>query len=316
MRVSGMTQPNSLENKMSHVIGRICLAVLRGLTCFIIVTGIAHAGETLDRIERTGAITLTNRDTSIPFSYMDASGKPIGYTVDICMKLVDAISAQLKRPGLKVRFVQVNPSSRFPAIIEGKADLECGPTTNNAERRKIISFTIPNFIASAKMVVKANSGIKNWSDLRDRTVVTTKATTNAQSIAERNNVRALNIRLIEANDDRESFQKIVDGKADVFAMDDVLLYGLKANVKNPDDYDVVGSPLTVEPYAIMFSRQDLELKKIVDTEMARIIQSGEIYSLYRKWFNSPIPPNGANLNMPMNRLLRASFQFPSDKVAD
>lgn len=301
---------------MRHPLGRRCLSVLQFLAVAIPVSGASHAGETLDRIERSGKIVLTNRDGSVPFSYLDASGKPIGYTVDICLKLVDAIGAHLKHSDLKVKFIQVTPSSRFSAIAEGKADLECGPTTNNAERRKIAAFTIANFIASAKMVVKANSGIRNWSDLRDKTVVTTKATTNAQSISERNNVRALNIKLIEAGDDRESFQQVVDGKADVFAMDDVLLYGLKANLPHPDDYAVVGSPLTVEPYAIMFSRQDPELKKIVDAEMARIIQSGEIYGLYQKWFNAPIPPTGINLNMPMNRLLRASFQFPSDKVAD
>lgn len=285
-----------------------CLAVA-------VSTG-AGAGETLDRIERSGRIVLTNRDASVPFSYLDADGKPIGYTVDICMKLADAISAQLKRPGLPVKFVQVTPSSRFAAIVEGTADLECGPTTNNAERRKIAGFTIANFIASAKMIVKTDSGIRNWSDLRGKTVVTTRATTNAQSIAERNNVRALNISLIEANDDRESFQQVVEGKADVFAMDDVLLYGLRATARRPEDYAVVGAALTVEPYAIMFSKKDVELKKIVDAEMARIIQSGEIHALYQKWFNSPIAPKGANLNMPMNRLLRASFQFPSDKVAD
>lgn len=276
----------------------------------------SHAGETLDRIARGGKIILANREASIPFSYLDANGKPIGYTVDLCMKLVDAIKLQLKRPDLQVGFIQVTPASRFPAIVEGKADLECGPTTNNAERRKLVGFTIANFIASAKMVVRENSGIKSWSDLRGKTIVTTKATTNAQSIAERNNVRALNITLIEAKDDRESFQLVETGKADAFAMDDVLLYGLKSSARRPAGYAVVGQALTVEPYAIMFSRQDAELKKIVDAEMARVINSGEIYGLYQKWFDTPIPPDGINLHMPMNSLLRASFRFPSDKVAD
>ncbi|MFZ6778754.1 amino acid ABC transporter substrate-binding protein [Undibacterium sp. Ji83W] len=290
--------------------------LIMAAAAFSISSNSAMAGETLERISRSGKIVLATRDASIPFSYKDNNGKPLGYTVDICLKLVDAIKLQLKRPDLRIDYMQVTPSSRFKAITEGLADLECGPTTNTAERRALVGFTIANFIASAKMLVKKDSGIRNWADLRNKTIVTTAATTNAKSIADRNDVGALRITLLEAKDDLESFHQVETGKADAFAMDDVLLYGLKAMSRHPADYQVVASPLTVEPYAIMFSKNDIELKKLMDAEMARIIYNGDVEKLYKKWFNNPIPPSGVNLDMPMNALLRNSFQFPSDKVAD
>ncbi len=290
--------------------------LMAAITTFSTFNNLAVAGEALERISRSGRVVLATRDASIPFSYKGSDGKPVGYTVDICHRLVDALRLQLKRPDLRIDYVQVTPASRFKAIMEGQADLECGPTTNTAERRTLVGFTIANFIASARMLVKKDSGIRNWADLRNKTIVTTAATTNAKSIAERNDVSALRITLLEAKDDLDSFHQLETGKADAFAMDDVLLYGLKAMSGHPADYQVVASPLTVEPYAIMFSRNDLELKKLMDTEMARIIYNGDVEKLYRKWFNNPIPPSGVNLDMPMNALLRNSFQFPSDKVAD
>lgn len=298
---------------------RYRLAAVAG--CVLLMSGgiaarHAQAGETLDRIERTGKIVLGSRDASIPFSYSTGHGRPIGYTMDICLKLVDAIKKHVKRADLEIAFLPVTPSTRFTSIVEGKSDLDCGPNTNTLERRQRVAFTIPNFIATSRMLVRANTGIRNWSDLRGKTIVTTEGTTNARSIVERNNVRTLNIRLIEAGDDGQSFRQVETGLADAFAMDDVLLFGLRAASKKPDAYAVVGDPLTVEPYAIMFSKKDAELKRIVDGEMARLILSGEINALYAKWFNSPIPPDGINLNMPMNPLLRSSFQFPSDKVGD
>lgn len=300
---------------MPGIFQRRCIGALFLLASSVIGANGAGAGETLDRIARTGQVVLTARN-SVPFSYLNVNGAQIGYTVDICMKIVDAIRAQLKQPSLSVKFVQVTPSSRFQMIMDGKADLECGPSTNNAERRKLVSFTVGNFIATGKMIVKTNSGIRNWPDLHDKVIVTTAATTNAQSIAARNNVRALNITLIEAKEDPESFRNVQDGKADAFAMDDVLLYGLRANAPNPADYVIVGDPLTVEMYAISFSKKDSDLKKIVDVAMARMIDSKEIFKLYEKWFQSPIPPNGINLNMPMSPWLRSSFEFPSDGTSD
>ncbi len=273
------------------------------------------AGETLDRIAKTGKVVLTNREASIPFSYV-VDGQPVGYSVDICLRLVAAIRTAIRQPDLKVEFFQVTSATRIPAITEGKADLECGSTTNNAERRKQVGFTIAHFIAGARMLVRADSGIKNWVDLRGKTIVTTRGTTNAKSIAERNDVRSLNIRLVEAEDHSRSFAMVENRSADAFAMDDVLLFGLRAAASRPADYAVVGDLLSVEPYAVMFSKKDAGLKAIADKEMARLIDSGELHKLYDKWFMQPIPPKNTNLAMPMSGLLRESFRYPSDKVAD
>lgn len=289
------------------------------LSMYVVLLGaiqFAQAGEVLDRIEKSGKVVIANREASVPFSFLDGDKKPVGYAVDICLKIVDALKTRLKRPDLKVNFLQVTSASRIPAIVEGKADLECGSTTNNAERRKLVAFTIPHFIAGARVLVRAGSDIKNWSDLRNKTIVTTKGTTNAKSLMERNDVRNLNIKLIEAEDHGQSFAMVESGKADAFAMDDVLLFGLRANAKNPSDFAVVGDLLTIEPYAIMFSKNDPEFKKFVDLELARLIDGGDIHKLYDKWFMRPIPPKNVRLDMRMGLLLRQSLRFPSDKVAD
>lgn len=273
-----------------------------------------HAGKVLERIERGGVIRITHREASVPFSYLDDKNRPVGFAVDVCHRMAEAIRRRLKRPDLKVEYVPVTSASRIPTIVEGRADLECGSTTYNEERSRVVAFTIPYFFAGARMVVKSGSGIRNWVDLRGKTVVTTKGTTNAQSIRERSEVRGLALTLVEAADHVESFRMVEAGRADAFAMDDVLLYGLRAQAHRPQDFVVVGDPLTVEPYAIMFSRHDSALKALVDAEMAEIIHSGEFQRLYRKWFESPIPPRNANLQMPMGHMLRESLRFPSDKV--
>lgn len=275
----------------------------------------AFAGETLDRIANTGKVVLASREASIPFSYV-VDGRPIGYSVDICRRIVEGIKTVLKRTDLKIEFLQVTSDTRIQAVKDGKADLECGSTTNNAERRKQVTFTIPHFIAGARMLVRADSGIKSWGDLRGKTIVTTKGTTNAKSIMVRNDVSNLHIRLIEAEDHSRSYEMVQNRSADAFAMDDVLLFGLRAAAAKPADFAIVGELLSVEPYSVMFSKIDLELKAIVDKEMARLIESGELAKLYEKWFMRPISPKNANLGMPMSSLLRDSLRYPSDKVAD
>lgn len=281
----------------------------------LVVLAPAFAGETLDRIAKTGKVVIANREASIPFSYV-VDGRPIGYSIDICRGIVEGIKAALKRPDLGIEFFQVTSDTRIPAIREGKADLECGSTTNNAERRKLVGFTIPHFIAGSRMLVRADSGIRNWVDLRGKTIVTTKGTTNAKTIMVRNDVRSLNIKLIEAEDHSRSFEMVQSRNADAFAMDDVLLFGLRASAAKPAEFAIVGDLLSVEPYSVMFSKTDFALKAIVDKEMAKLIESGEIVKLYEKWFMRPIPPKNANLGMPMSSLLRDSLRYPSDKVAD
>ncbi len=279
-------------------------------------TGSAYAGDTLAKIKQSGTITIANRDASLPFSYLDDNKKPVGYAIDICQRLTDAIKKELKMPQLNVVYVTVSPSNRIQTIVDGKADLECGSTTNNAERRQQVAFTIPHFVAGARMLVRTDSGIKNWLDLHDKRVVTTKGTTTIKLLNDRDKVRSLGLKLVEGRDHDESFSMVEKREAEAFAMDDVLLYGLRANAKNPSDFQIVGDALSTEAYAIMMRKDDPAFKSFIDKEMAALITEGEVAKLYDKWFTKPVPPKNLNLNMPMGYILKDLMRYPTDKVAD
>jgi ABC-type amino acid transport substrate-binding protein len=276
----------------------------------------AHAQGMLDQIRSSQAITIAHRDTSIPFSYLDADQKPVGYAMDLCLKVVDALKRELKIPALKINYLSVTSATRIPSIAQGKAAMECGSTTNTAERRKQVDYTIAHFISSARFLVRNDSGIAKLEDLQGRSVVSTKGSTNIKTLERINAERALNMKVLEAADHGEAFGMVAQKKVDAFAMDDVLLFGLRANSAQPEAFSVIGKPMTIEPYAIMLPKGDAAFKKLVDTEIRRIIVSGEINAIYRKWFEQPIPPKGINLGLPMPYMLRDSFKFPSDKVAD
>jgi ABC-type amino acid transport substrate-binding protein len=276
----------------------------------------AHAQGMLEQIRSSQAITIAHRDTSIPFSYLDADQKPVGYAMDLCLKVVDALKRELKIPALKVNYLSVTSATRIPSIAQGKAAMECGSTTNTAERRKQVDYTIAHFISSARFLVRNDSGLLKLEDLSGKNVVSTKGSTNIKTLERINAERALNMKVLEAADHGEAFGMVAQKKADAFAMDDVLLFGLRANSAQPEAFTVIGKPMTIEPYAIMLPKGDAAFKKIVDTEIRRIILSGEINAIYRKWFEQPIPPKGINLNLPMPYMLRDSFKYPSDKVAD
>jgi glutamate/aspartate transport system substrate-binding protein len=194
--------------------------------------------------------------------------------------------------------------------------MECGSKTNSAERRKLVDYTIAHFISTSKFLVRTDAGIEKLEDLRSKTVASTKGTTMIKTLQRVDTDSLLKLNIIEAQDHAEAVSMVVNKKADAFAMDDVLLYGLRANSAQPEELKIIGKPMTIEPYAIMLPKGDAAFKKIVDTEMRRIIQSGEIYALYSKWFEQPIPPKNANMRLPMPYLLKDSFKYPSDKVAD
>ncbi|WP_394787708.1 amino acid ABC transporter substrate-binding protein [Rhodoferax sp.] len=275
----------------------------------------AAAGE-LDKIRASGEITLAHRNTSIPFSYQDADGKPMGYAVDLCLKIADAVKRELKMSQLTVKYLLVTPDKRLSAISEGQASLECGSTTNNAERRKVVDFTIPHFVSMARLLVRSDAHVESMAQLAGRTVVSTKGTTPLVRLRRANDDGALKMKIIEAPDHAQAFAMVAAGQAEAFAMDDVLLFGLRANAIKPEDFTVIGKPLTIEPYAIMLPKDDPAFKKVVDQEMRRIILSGEIYPLYAKWFQQPIPPKGINLALPMQHMLKDMLKYPSDKVGD
>lgn len=293
------------------------LVIAASLAAFVcLAPPAAHAADTLSKIRDTHTITIAHREASLPFSYLDGSKKPVGYALDLCLKIAEAVRRELKLPQMQIAYLLVTPSSRIPDIVAGKADLECGSTTNNAERRKQVAFTIPHFVAAARMLVRSDSGINNWSDLRGKRVVTTKGTTTVKLLNDRDKVRALSLNLIEAKDHAESFGKVESGEAEAFPMDDVLLFGLRAGAQEPNKFTIVGEMLSTEPYAIMLRKDDAAFKSLVDREMGRIINDGELVKLYDKWFKNPIPPKGLSMNMPMSYLLRDTLRFPTDKVGD
>ena len=278
----------------------------------------AAAADVLDKLRQGKPIVIAHRESSIPFSYLDAQGRPVGYAIDLCLKAVEAVRRELRLPELKVEWLMVTPANRIEAITGSRADMECGSTTNNAERRRQVAFSIPHFFASARMVVKNISGIHTWDDLRGKTAVSTRGTTNVKSLRVKDEQRVLKLNIIEAKDHAEAFDMVAAGRAAAFAMDDVLLFGLRAQAPRPEEYAVVGQMLSIEPYAIMLPKDDPEFKKIVDREVARMIVDNEIHALYRKWFQQPIPTRQAGksliLNMPMGYILRDSFKYPTDQV--
>ena len=208
----------------------------------------------------------------------------------------------------------VTPANRISIIAEGKADMECGSTTNNKERREKVAFTVPHFITGARMLVRADSKATVLEDLKGKTVVSTKGTTPLKAVDSANKERLMGLTIVEAPDHARAVEMVEKGEADAFVMDDVLLYGLAANRPNPKALKVVGKFLTTEPLAIMLPKNDPEFKKLIDEEMKRLVRSREIYAIYDKWFAKPIPPNNTALNLPVSYLLRDFWKYPTDVV--
>jgi ABC-type amino acid transport substrate-binding protein len=274
----------------------------------------AVAGPALDRMKQTGKIIVAHRESSVPFSYVLPDKKPVGYAIDLCLKVAEAVRKKLELKTLAPEFMLVTPASRIGAIADGQADLECGSTTNNAERRQKVAFTVPHYITGARYLVRADSGIDDLQQFEKKKLVSTKGTTPLKAIDQANRERLLGITLLEAPDHAKAVEMVENGEADGFAMDDVLLYGLVAGRPDPTRLKVVGKFLTIEPLAIMLPKTDPEFKKIVDDEMKRLIHSREAHAIYDKWFHKPIPPKNTALNLPMNYLLKDFWKYPTDQV--
>lgn len=274
----------------------------------------AHAGPVTDRIRQSGKIVLAHRESSVPFSYLDGDGKPVGYALDLCAKVVEAVRSKLGLKSLTPTYLQVTPANRIAMVAEGKADLECGSTTNNAERRAKVAFTVPHYISGARYMVRADSPIAELQQFEGRKLVSTKGTTALKVVDAANRDRMLHITLLEAPDHAKAVEMVEKGEADGFAMDDILLYGLISGSADPGKLKVVGKFLTIEPLAIMLSRDDAEFKKIVDDEMKRLIVTREAHTIFDRWFNQPIPPKNKALKLPMNYLLKDFWKYPSDWV--
>lgn len=286
---------------------------LLSLWLAVLFAPFAHAGPVMERIKQSGRIVIAHRESSVPLSYV-VDGKPMGYAVDLCLKLADAVRKKLNLTTLTVSYVPVNGATRIPAIVEGKADLECGSTTNNAERRQKVAFTVPHYITGARYLVRSDSSITELSGFQGKKLASTKGTTPLKAVEQANRERLLYIEIVEVPDHAKGVELVEKGEADGFVMDDVLLYGLRSERLQPDKLKVVGRFLTIEPLAIMLSKDDPEFKRLIDDEMKRLIISREAYAIYDKWFMQPIPPKNVSLNMPMNYLLKDFWKYPTDQV--
>jgi glutamate/aspartate transport system substrate-binding protein len=267
---------------------------------------------TLKKIKETGAITLGHRESSVPFSYYDDKQQAVGYAMDLCHRIVDAVKAELNLAQLEVKLNPVTSATRIPLIANGTVDLECGSTTNNLEREKQVSFTITHFVTANRFVSKKSANLKTVEDLRGKTIVSTSGTTNIKQITEIGAQKGLNLNILAAKDHAEAFLMVETGRAAAFVMDDILLYSLVAGSKSPKDYVISADALSVEPYGIMLRRGDDAFKKVVDQAMIATYRNGAINAIYDKWFVQPIPPKGLVLNVPMSAAFKKVVASPTD----
>lgn len=267
---------------------------------------------TLKKIKDSGVITLGVRDSSIPFSYLDDKQSYQGYSIDLCLKTVTAIQKKLGMTALTVKMNPVTSATRIPLMANGTIDLECGSTTNNLERQKQVAFAPTTFVTANRLLAKKASGIHTLNDMKGKSLVSTSGTSNLKQVTALNAERNLGMNIIAAKDHAEAFLMVETGRATAFAMDDILLASLAASSKAPNDYSITKEALSVEPYGIMLRRGDPEFKKVVDDAVVGLFKTGEINKIYDKWFMSPIPPKGINLNTPMSDQLKHVIAHPTD----
>src|ERR1700727_1594498 len=293
-----------------------CLRLMGLVLVVVICASHANAEEltgTLRKVKETGIINIGYRDSSIPFSYLDDSQKPIGFAIDICLKIVEAVKKELKLDKLTTEFNPVTSSGRIPLLANGTIDLECGSTTNNPDRLKQVAFTNTHFLTATRFISKKSSKLNSIDDLKGKTVASTSGTTNIKQLTEANAARNLGINIIPAKEHAESFLLVETDRAVAAVMDDVLLASFAAGAKDPDAYvistDAFSKP---EPYGIMLRKDDPAFKKVADDATAALYQSAEGQKLYEKWFLQKIPPKGLNLNVPMGAELKKAFAKPTD----
>jgi glutamate/aspartate transport system substrate-binding protein len=279
------------------------------------ITALPAAAQTLQRIKESGVIKLGHRESSIPFAYYDDKQQVIGYSIDIAHKIVAAIQKELGLPKLEIKYIPVTTENRIPLIQSNAIDIECGSTSNTQERQQLVAFSNSLFVVGTRMLVRKSSGMDDFSDLLNKSVVVT-AKTNAERIVQNMSQRGISMKLVVAKDHDEAFSMLDSGRAAAFVMDDALLFGAMARARNPGEWAVVGLPQSREAYGCMLPRRDPAFKKVVDAEIARIMTSGEGEQLFVKWFRSPIPPNGINFNIPLTDEMRAWMKKPNDTALD
>lgn len=272
------------------------------------------AAQTLKKVADSNTITVAHREASVPFSYL-VDGQPVGFAVDLTAAIVDDVRKAVQRPALAVRSVPVTGANRIPLLVDGSIDLECGSTTNTAARGKDVSFAISHFYTGTRLLVRVDSGIRNYGDLAGKTAASVAGSTNEKVLRQTSDDRRLGVQVVLGKDYAEALALVERGDAVALALDDILLFGLRANAANPAALEVVGDTLQIEPYGCMLRKGDPDFKSLVDGTISRLMASGEFARLYTKWFMAPIPPRGAVLNMPMSEALRNNLRVRSDQPA-
>src|SRR5690349_2925734 len=266
---------------------------------------------TLADIKKNHVVHLGYRESSPPFSFLDQANRPIGYSLELCEAVVDEIGVEVDDPNLKIEYVKVTSDDRIQAVLQNKIDLECGSTTANAERARQVAFSPLMFVAGTKLMVPKASNVQSVADLKGKTVVVTKGTTNEQAMHNADKKFALGLNVITAADHEQSYQTLVDGKADAFATDDILLYGLIARHKSQDKFRVTGDYLSYDPYGIMFRKGEPQLSAVVERTFRKLGSNHDLIPLYNKWFMSRLP-TGERLNVAISPQLEGGFKAMDD----
>jgi glutamate/aspartate transport system substrate-binding protein len=300
----------------SPVLGSTAMSMSKKLVTFAALAALALSAwaqqGTLDKIKASGAITI-GHPNAIPFAYLDDKQQSVGFAIDLCARVVDAIKAELKLPALKVNYQPTTPATRIPQLVDGTFDMDCGAATNNAERQRQVAYTMTHFLAVTRFIAKKADNLTKLADLKGKTVVSQVNTTPLKQITELNTVQNLGINILVVDYLREGLPMVESGRAVAFVYDDILLAALAANHADPGQWQISSEALSLpEPYGIMVRRDDPAFKKVVDASMVATYKSGEAAKLYAKWFQSPIPPKGINLNMPLSAIMTNLFANPSD----
>jgi glutamate/aspartate transport system substrate-binding protein len=268
---------------------------------------------TLAKIKAAGEIRLGHRDVSVPFSYLDESQKPVGFAMDLCARIVDAVKDELKVPALQTKLQPIQLSTQIPLIENGTIDIVCGPATNTLERQKVVAFSNTIFVSSIRAVVRKDAPIKMFEDLKDRPVALTTGSTSIVLLLARSQEKKFEVKQVLSPDHAASFLALTTGRSDAFVMDDILLAGLIANSQTPDNWRIIDDSLRTEPYGLIIRKGDPEFKALVDKTLGAMMKSGQFAELYAKWFTKPIPPKNVNLSFPMPAPLKDAIANPNDK---
>ncbi len=276
----------------------------------------AHAqspGGTLAKIRETGEIRLGHRDVSVPFSYLDDNQKPIGFAMDLCGRIVDAVKSELKLPAIQTKLQPIQLSTQIPLIQNGTIDIVCGPATNTLERQKVVAFSNTIFVSSIRAVVKKDAAIKTFEDLSGKPVSLTSGSTSIALLTARGQEKNFQTKNVLSADHAASFLALTRGRSEAFIMDDILLASLIANSPDPDNWRIIDDSLRTEPYGLIIRKDDPEFKTLIDKTLVGMMKSNQFGDLYAKWFLTPIPPRNVNLNFPMTAPLKDAVANPTDK---